>query len=111
MTERRILGAPDLARLEDQATRDNVRDLAVEYLPNLLATVRYWQSMADYVVTARVETQVAAEAIRRAEGAEERSEALREALRALVADETTCNALSCRLCADVNRARALLEES
>ncbi len=63
----------------------------------------------DLLIQAR---QEAAEAIRRAEAAEERCEALSEALRALVgyADEYCAPDEYC-FCADVQRARTLLEES
>ncbi len=132
MTEPRILGSPDLARLdiyaqadmEDQATRDNVRGFAVEYLPHLLATVRFWQGACGrLMVAARADFEVVAEAIRRAEAADERCEALREALRPLVGHEHGMSHAHrvpgrwdkdgslCVRCADFERARALLEES
>ncbi len=132
MTEPRILTPPDLGRLdiyaqadmEDQATRDNVRDFAVEYLPHLLATVRYWQDACDELIVAACEDrQEAAEATRRAEAAEERCEALREALRVLAGHEQhdphahrvpgrwDKDGSPCVRCADFEQARVLLEES
>ncbi len=123
MTQPRILDEHELTAYES--------NLAVGGgLPghaDFLATVRHWQAMYDRLGDRTNETawelaHKATEATRRAEAAEERCEGLREALRALVNNETGAHERDmkrcrsedgsvCGRCADFERARALLEES